>query len=104
MIRGLNDKNFRLKIPELHASISLAECKFNIKSSSISITLKKEKNENWTDIKPKASLLGDKKEKPGPKKEEEGDGMGGIMNMMKEMYNNGDDNMKKMIAESWQKS
>ena len=28
----------------------------------------------------------------------------GLMNMMKEMYQNGDDNTKRMIAESWMKA
>jgi len=79
----------------------VSECKFQIKSSSISITLKKDKNENWSDIKPKASMLGNKKEKEGAPKKDDKDGMGGIMNMMKEMYNNGDDKTKQMIAESW---
>ena len=29
--------------------------------------------------------------------------MGDIMGMMKEMYNNGDDETKKMMAQSWAK-
>ncbi len=29
--------------------------------------------------------------------------MGDLMGMMKDMYQNGDDNTKKMIAESWAK-
>ena len=46
-------------------------------------------------------MLGNKKEKEGAPKKDDKDGMGGIMNMMKEMYNNGDDKTKQMIAESW---
>ena len=30
--------------------------------------------------------------------------MAGLMGMMKDMYENGDDNTKRMIMESWQKS
>ena len=44
-------------------------------------------------MKPKKSLVNT--EKP---KELTEDGLGDIMGMMKEMYNNGDDDMKKMIA------
>jgi calcyclin binding protein len=42
-----------------------------------------------------------KSEKPEEKSE---DPQAGIMNMMKKMYEEGDDNMKKTIAEAWTKS
>ena len=32
------------------------------------------------------------------------EGMGDLMGMMKDMYQNGDDDMKRMISQSWQKS
>ena len=71
-----------------------------MKSNGVTITLAKfNKTESWTDLKPKKSLIGDKTSKGGS-----GDGLGDIMGMMKEMYQNGDDEMKKTIAESWQKS
>ena len=40
----------------------------------------------------------------GKNKKEKGDAFGDLMGMMKEMYQNGDDETKKMIAQSWQKS
>ena len=62
MIQGLNNKNYRLKIPELQHEISLAECKYNVKKNGVSITLiKKDPKENWTDIKPKVNLINTKK-------------------------------------------
>lgn len=99
-IQGLNGKNYRLRIPELQNDIDLAQCKHNVKSSSITITLKLEKDERWTDLKPKATLM----QKPAAAKKEKEDPTAGLMNMMKEMYTNGDDKMKQMITESWQKS
>ena len=103
-IQGLNNRNMRLKVPELHAQVELAECKFQIKSNSITITLIKTNGEkHWTDLKPKKSMMGekesDKAKKPKPVNNE--NPMGGMMDMMKNMYENGDEGTKRMIAESW---
>ena len=85
-IQGLNGKNLRLKVPELQGPISVAECKHNVKSNSITITLQKDKDEWWSDLKPKKTLLEKKPEAQKKKQKEEGDAMGGLMDMMKEMY------------------
>ena len=98
-VHNLNGKNYRLRIPELQDTIELSDCKFQVKSNSITITLKKSKNESWTDLKPKQTLLGKKE-----KKKEDEDPMASLMGMMKEMYQNGDEKTKAMIAESWQKA
>ena len=48
-------------------------------------------------------MFSDKKEdKKGKNEEKNSSDM--VMNMMKEMYQNGDDKTKQMIAETWQKS
>lgn len=99
-VQGLNGKNYRLRIPQLQNDVELAECKHNVKSNSISITLKKSKDEFWTDLKPKATLMSKKTDKEAQKEEEDG----GMINMMKEMYQNGDLNTQRMIQESWEKA
>ena len=64
----------------------------------MSITLiKKNAKENWTDIKPKASLIGkpDKKSsKTGNKETDTANAYGDLMGMMKDMYQNGDEKTK----------
>ena len=61
-IKGLNNKNYRLMIPELQHEISLTECNFNVKKNRVSISLiKKNAKESWTDIKPKNSLVNNDK-------------------------------------------
>ena len=88
-IYGLNGNNYRLRIPELQYTVDIAKCKYNVKSNGINITLAKEKPaEHWTDLKPKKSLLSDKTKKATSDKT---DAMGNIMGMMKDMYENGDD-------------
>ena len=73
-----------------------------IKSNSITITLKKrEPSKYWTDI-----LVKSKDQKPVKSgvKEEPQDPNASLMNLMKDLYNSGDDNMKRTIAESWSKA
>ena len=80
-IQNLNGKNFRLKIAELHNSVKAGECKYNVKSNGITITLVKNTEDRWTDIRPKQSLV-----KPLKIDESGGDPLGGVQDMFKEMY------------------
>jgi len=105
-IQDLHGKNYRLRVPELQNPIEIAECKHQVKSNSITITLKKLKDEFWTDLKPKATMLAKKDEETKKKSKDkmEDDSMGGLMDMMKEMYQNGNDDTRRMIQESWEKA
>ena len=95
-IRDFKGQNWRLRLEPLCKDIDVAECKMQIKSNSITLTLKKHENKHWSD------LIRKDKEKKIPKMDE--DPNMGLMNMMKELYENGDDNMKRTIAESWTKA
>jgi len=69
-----------------------------VKSNGITITLlKDDPEEHWTDVRPKVGLFG----KTAEEKKEDKDPMKSMQNMLKNMYNNGDDKTKSMIAESW---
>lgn len=78
-----------------------------IKSNSVTLELKKANKKYWDDIKHKTrkagtgsgSLLDDS----SSKKAEE-DPNASLMSMMKDLYDNGDENMKRTIAESWTKA
>lgn len=102
-IKGLNGFNYRLKVHPLNKDINESESRIQVKSNSVTITLVKKGKENWGDLKDKPIPFGAK-----PKKSEEGampdDPQASLMNMMKEMYESGDDEMKKVIAQSWQKA
>jgi len=80
-IQNLNGRNYRLKVPELQGKIKFAECKFNIKSNGITITLVKEETERWTDLKPKQSMMS-----KDHKIADSDDPMMSMQNMMKDMY------------------
>ena len=54
--------------------------------------------ENWQ------QLVCKKKRDPNAEKKSKEDPQGGIMDMMNQLYNDGDDNMKKVIGEAMLKS
>ena len=70
-------------------------------SSGLIVYLKKAKSsEFWDSLEKKKSPLGTEDEKPNKSK----DPNESLMDMMREMYQNGDPEMKRIIAESWTKS
>ena len=100
-IQDLDGRNLRLKIPQTQEALDIGSCKYKIKSNGVTITLlKKDPSKHWTDLKPKKSLVSTDRNKAEKSKNPQGD----LMEMMKEMYQNGDDDMKRTIAQSWQKS
>ena len=101
-IKGYKGKNLRLRIAKLNKDIDTSKSRFNVKSSSISLTLKKVADGQWDDIKEKKQMFGKKSE--DEEKAKEKDPSSSLMDMMKEMYNSGDDDMKRMIAQSWTKA
>lgn len=88
--------NYRLVKDNLDKNIDPETSKMLIKANKIIIKLGKVKNdygyESWMDLTSKKS-----KE---TKKQMEKDPQASIMDLMKEMYDSGDDNMKKMIGET----
>ena len=100
-IKEFNGNNYRLKFAKLSKNISSA--RITAKSNGFSLTLKKKEKNHWDALVPKAVPKKEEEEK------EENDGehkdpQDGLMNMMKELYESGDDDMKKTIAEAWTKA
>jgi len=99
-ITGLNGKNYRLFKDNLENDIVPEESKFVVKTNKVIIKLTKKKGqysyENWQNLVSKKSKEEKNKRKQDPS--------GSIMDMMKDLYNDGDDNMKKIIGEAMMKS
>lgn len=101
---GEKNMSYRLLNDNLAHEIDVSKSKYIIKSNKIIIKLGKIKGEysydHWTDLsakKKKSSSTGS-----GGKGKKE-DPTAGIMDLMKDMYDNGDDNMRKMIGETMYK-
>lgn len=100
VVNQLNGKNYRLFRNNLDKEIDDERCKYIVKKEKIVIKLAKKKGEygsydHWSDLT--------SKKKSSAKKSASSDPSAGIMDMMKEMYDSGDDNMKKMIGETMMK-
>ncbi|KAI4304483.1 hypothetical protein MLD38_039984 [Melastoma candidum] len=93
-IHDVNGKNYRCAIPKLNKEIVPEKCKVLVKTTRIVVTLVKASKGNWLDLHFKEDKL-----KPGLDKEK--DPMAGIMDLMKNMYEEGDDEMKRTIAKAW---
>ncbi|CAN6882135.1 unnamed protein product, partial [Brassica oleracea] len=93
-IHDLQGKNYRCAIPKLHKEIVPEKCKVLVKPKRIVVTMFKSSRGNWMDIHYK-------EDKIKPSLEKEKDPMAGIMDMMKNMYEGGDEEMKKAIAKAW---
>jgi calcyclin binding protein len=101
-VTDLDGKNYRLLKDNLEKDIVPAESKFVVKANKVVIKLKKVKGEysyeSWTNLTSKKKR--DPMEEANKKKEP----MGGIMDMMKDLYEDGDENMRKIIGEAMMKS
>ncbi|KAK1325760.1 hypothetical protein QJS10_CPA01g01822 [Acorus calamus] len=87
-------KNYRFPIPKLNKEIVPEKCKVLVKPNRVVITLYKASKGNWLDLHYKEDKL-----KPGMDKDK--DPMAGIMDLMKNMYEEGDEDMKRTIAKAW---
>jgi calcyclin binding protein len=75
-----------------------------VKSNSIVLELKKANEKYWSDVKEKKDATKSNLKKKGVDDESGSNPEASLMGMMKEMYENGDDNIKRTIAESWEKA
>ena len=101
----LEGKNHQLQLPYLLHEIVPAESYVKPKSGSVTVLMKKAKpSENWSHISSKGKALDDLRNKPKEKFPESKDPGDGIMDLMKKMYEDGDDDMKRTIAKAWTES
>jgi len=100
-VTDVSGTNYRLVVEGLDKDIVPEESRLIVKKNRITLKLKKVKGEysfdHWTDLKKKGGKAA--KEKARSK-----DPSAGIMDMMKDLYDTGDDSMRKIIGESMMKS
>ena len=99
IVRGYKGKNYRLCRDNLENEIDTSKSKKVIKADKILVKLAKKKSEygsydHW-------SSLTAKKKKPSTSNKD--NPTAGIMDLMKDMYESGDDNMRKIIGETMMK-
>lgn len=101
VINNLNGKSYRLFQDHLEKDIDPSKSKFIVKSEKIIVKLCKIKQgdyggyDYWTKLSDKKAREKSNKIKDDPQSS--------IMDLMKQMYDDGDDNMKKIIGETMMK-
>uniref|UniRef100_A0A0N4ZK22 Calcyclin-binding protein n=1 Tax=Parastrongyloides trichosuri TaxID=131310 RepID=A0A0N4ZK22_PARTI len=95
----INGKDYEFILKGLYGKVIPEECTFKQKTDMILIVLKKAKEDKWSTV----LKLGDKKKKMDLDTNETNPEEG-IMNLMREMYENGDDQMRKTIGEAMMKA
>ncbi|KAG6968139.1 hypothetical protein JG688_00005952 [Phytophthora aleatoria] len=93
----LDNKNYRLFKQHLEKEIDPAKSSFRVKKNRVTISLHKaDKNDTWMNLTAKNPLKTSKLDTSDP--------AAGIMDMMKNMYDEGDEEMKRTIAKAWTES
>ncbi len=101
IISNLNQKSYRLYKDCLEKEIDPDKSKFTVKANKVIVKLAKVKTSEYGGFDYWTKLSDPKKSKDDTKKKD--DPSASIMDMMKQMYNEGDDNMKKIIGETMMK-
>ncbi|KAI9895980.1 hypothetical protein PsorP6_003115 [Peronosclerospora sorghi] len=97
-ILRLNNRNYRLFKQHLEKEIDPEKSTFSVKKNRVTLSLHKmDKNNAWMNLTAKNPL----KSSSQPESSDQG---ASIMNMMKNMYDEGDDEMKRTIAKAWTES
>ena len=103
-VMDLNGKNYRLLKDNLEKDIVPDSCSYKVKNNKVIIKLAEKKGdfsyENWNALTSKKKREAGDNSKAGSK----ADPMGGIMDMMKNLYDEGDDATRKAIGEAMLKS
>lgn len=96
-------KNHMLQVLKLAHNIIPTESSYRVKAGNVIISLKKaEVSKTWGHITEAERKAKEAKEaKYDTKDDMSNDPSSGIMNMMKKMYDEGDDDMKRMIKKTW---
>ncbi|XP_064457655.1 calcyclin-binding protein-like [Ornithodoros turicata] len=98
-VLALENKNHNLTITNLMKDIMPADSYHKVKADTVVVFLRKAGPASWSHV---TELEKRAKEAKAPKPDmEDSDPGASLMNMMKQMYNEGDDEMKRTIAKAW---
>ena len=104
-IIGWKNKNYRFSCFNLNKGIIPNDSYVKQTNSGLIVYLKKENNSDyWDSLEKKKGLFGNKDENGEGGLDKNKDPNASLMEMMRDMYQNGDPEMKRMIAEAWTKS
>ncbi|XP_052093096.1 calcyclin-binding protein-like [Mytilus californianus] len=100
-VNDLDGKNHELYISNLFDDVQPSESFVKIKKDTVLVMMRKDNSKTWTYVTQRENK---EKEAKKPKVDENADPNDSLMTMMKQMYEDGDDEMKKTIAKAWSES
>lgn len=101
---NVGEKNYTCEVNHLMEEIVPEESYFKIKSNTVLIMLKKKvSGKTWPYVTQTEKKIKDK-DKPKPSIDKDADPNESLMSMMRQMYDEGDDEMKRTIAKAWTES
>lgn len=103
VVRGLENRNYTLSIKNLLEKIDVEKSHWKIKTDMVVVFLvKHDTGKTWSHLT--VSEKKSKEPKFNPKLSDNEDPTTGLMDLMKQMYEEGDDEMKRTIAKAWTES
>ena len=104
-VLGWKNRNYRFSCFNLSKEIIPNDSYVKQTNSGLIVYLAKaNKSDFWDSLEKKKGLFGNKDEDGSPALDKNKDPNQSLMEMMRDMYQNGDPEMKRMIAEAWTKS
>ena len=101
VVRELKGKNHQLQIRNLLYEIIPSESSVRAKTGSVTVLMRKASTKTWECLTKLEKAEVDRKK---PNVDTDKDPSEGLMDMMKKMYDEGDDEMKRTIAKAWTES
>lgn len=101
LVKDLDGKNHQMTVNNLLYPIVVTESSKKIKTDMVLIMCKKKSTKKWDCL---TQVEKQSKEKDKPNLDENADPSAGLMNVLKKIYTDGDDEMKRTINKAWVES
>lgn len=103
LVKDLNGKNHAMTVNNLLKPISPDNSSRKVKTDTVLIMLKKRSESKW-DYLTQVEKQTKEKDKPSLEPDTDGDPNAGLMNVLKKIYDDGDDEMKRTLNKAWAES
>ncbi|KAM9326949.1 calcyclin-binding protein [Gastrophryne carolinensis] len=102
LVKNLNGKNHTMTVNNLLKPICPENSSRKVKTDTVLIMLRKKAESKWECLTQVEKQTKDKKEKPAL--DTDGDPSAGLMDVLKKIYDEGDDEMKRTLNKAWSES
>ncbi|XP_066548333.1 calcyclin-binding protein [Amia ocellicauda] len=101
LVKDLDGKNYQMTVNNLLCSIDAKESCRKVKTDMVLLMCKKKTPKKWECL---TQVEKQTKDKEKPSMDESADPSEGLMSMLKKIYSEGDDEMKRTINKAWAES